>query len=137
MSVDRIFTAVVLPAPFGPSREKTVPSGTARSMPSRTTLSPYDLRSPFAAIAKLVMKGAPLLQVAGAYELRVLRGAGCCELLRGTGSCELRNGLQAARGDVAVGRGGADVQFGGAVVLEGVADAAVAGPGVQGGRDAG
>ncbi|OEJ45727.1 hypothetical protein AR457_17840 [Streptomyces agglomeratus] len=54
--VERIFTAVVLPAPFGPSREKTVPSGTARSTPSSTTLSPYDLRSPFAAMAKLVMR---------------------------------------------------------------------------------
>jgi hypothetical protein len=38
--VERILTAVVLPAPFGPSRENTVPSGTARSMPSRTVLSP-------------------------------------------------------------------------------------------------
>jgi hypothetical protein len=40
-------------------------------------------------------------------------------------------------GDVAVGGGGADVEFGGAIVLEGVADAAVSGAGVQGGRDAG
>jgi hypothetical protein len=38
--VGRIWTVVVLPAQFGPSREKTVPSGTARSMPSSTTLSP-------------------------------------------------------------------------------------------------
>jgi hypothetical protein len=36
-----------------------------------------------------------------------------------------------------VGGGGADVEFGGAVVLEGAGDAAVAGAGVQGGRDAG
>ena len=40
MRVERILTAVVLPAPFGPSREKTVPVGTARSIPSRTVLSP-------------------------------------------------------------------------------------------------
>ncbi|GHB55672.1 hypothetical protein GCM10010306_056980 [Streptomyces umbrinus] len=46
MSVDRIFTAVVLPAPFGPSRAKTDPVGMRRSMPSRTVLSPNDLRRP-------------------------------------------------------------------------------------------
>src|SRR5215469_12112793 len=45
--------------------------------------------------------------------------------------------LEAAGGDVAVAGGGADVEFGGAVVLEGIADAAVTGAGVQGGRDAG
>ncbi len=44
---------------------------------------------------------------------------------------------EAAGGDVAAGGGGADVDVGGAVVLEGVADAAVAGAGVQGGGDAG
>jgi hypothetical protein len=40
MRVERILTVVVLPAPFGPSREKIVPSGRARSTPSSTTLSP-------------------------------------------------------------------------------------------------
>ena len=40
MRVERILTAVVLPAPFGPSSEKIVPSGTARSTPSSTILSP-------------------------------------------------------------------------------------------------
>src|SRR5262245_53616084 len=44
-------TVVVLPAPFGPSRPKIVPAGTCRSMPSRTTWSPNDLRSPAALIA--------------------------------------------------------------------------------------
>ena len=44
-------TTVVLPAPLGPSRAKTVASGTSRSMPSSTTLSPKDLRSPEAQIA--------------------------------------------------------------------------------------
>lgn len=44
MSVDRICTVVVLPAPFGPSSANTVPDGIRRSMPSRTVLSPYDLR---------------------------------------------------------------------------------------------
>jgi hypothetical protein len=46
-----MWTVVVLPAPFGPSSEKTVPSGTSRSMPSSTSWSPNDLRSPVAAIA--------------------------------------------------------------------------------------
>jgi hypothetical protein len=40
ISVERICTAVVLPAPFGPSRANTVPAGTCRSMPSSTSLSP-------------------------------------------------------------------------------------------------
>ena len=51
IKVDRICTAVVFPAPLGPSRAKIVPSATSRSMPSSTTLSPKDLRSPVAAIA--------------------------------------------------------------------------------------
>ncbi len=46
--VDRIFTVVVLPAPFGPSSAKTSPSPMLRSTPSRTTFSPYALRRPFA-----------------------------------------------------------------------------------------
>src|SRR5258706_7107784 len=39
--VDRTFTVVVLPAPFGPSSAKTSPSPMLRSTPSRTTFSPY------------------------------------------------------------------------------------------------
>src|SRR4051794_30160729 len=50
-SVERIFTAVVLPAPFGPSSANTDPAGIRRSMPSRTVLSPYDLRRPTAETA--------------------------------------------------------------------------------------
>ena len=38
--VERIWTIVVLPAPFGPSSAKTVPSATSRSTPSSTTWSP-------------------------------------------------------------------------------------------------
>ena len=49
--VDRIWTVVVLPAPFGPSSAKIVPSATSRSMPSSTTWSPKDLRRPVAVIA--------------------------------------------------------------------------------------
>ena len=45
MSVERIRTIVVLPAPFGPSRAKIVPSATARSTPSSTTVSPNDFRT--------------------------------------------------------------------------------------------
>jgi hypothetical protein len=51
MSVVRIRTIVVLPAPLGPSRAKIVPSATCRSIPSRTVLSPKDLRSPTVLIA--------------------------------------------------------------------------------------
>ena len=40
MSVVRIETAVVLPAPFGPNRPRTEPVGTARSRPSSATTSP-------------------------------------------------------------------------------------------------
>ena len=46
MSVERICTVVVLPAPLGPSSANTLPSAISRSMPSRTTLSPKALRSP-------------------------------------------------------------------------------------------
>src|SRR4051812_5348591 len=108
--VDRIWTVVVLPAPFGPSREKIVPSGTARSTPSSTTLSPYDLCSPFAAMAKFVMM----------------------VLLRGCGS-------ETAGDDVAVAGGRADVELGGGAfgVLERVVDPAEGGAGVQGCRYSG
>ena len=46
-----MWTIVVLPAPFGPRRANTEPAGTSRSMPSRTTCVPYDLRRPVARIA--------------------------------------------------------------------------------------
>src|SRR4051812_32364500 len=59
MRVERIWTVVVLPAPFGPRSEKIVPRGTCRSMPSRTTLSPYVLRRPVASMA-----GVPVVPVA-------------------------------------------------------------------------
>jgi len=57
--VDRLVAAIrdreALPAPLGPSSEKTVAAATSKSMPSRTTLSPYALRSPETAIAELFM----------------------------------------------------------------------------------
>ena len=37
-SVVRILTVVDLPAPFGPSRPKTVPAGTAKLSPSRARM---------------------------------------------------------------------------------------------------
>src|SRR6185437_12642969 len=52
--VERIRTVVVLPAPLGPSSEKTAPSAMSRSIPSRTTVSPYAFRSPATAIAERV-----------------------------------------------------------------------------------
>jgi hypothetical protein len=51
INVEKMCTIVVLPAPFGPSRAKTVPRGTSRSILSRTTLPPKDLLSPVAVIA--------------------------------------------------------------------------------------
>src|SRR5215813_15175805 len=56
INVVSTFTVVVFPAPFGPSREKTVPAGTSRSMPSSTVLSPNAFRSPETAIAEVVMR---------------------------------------------------------------------------------
>ena len=49
-SVVRIRTAVVLPAPFGPSTPSTVPRGAARSSPASATVSPKRLVSPLASI---------------------------------------------------------------------------------------
>src|SRR6266480_148462 len=43
MIVVRIRTAVVLPAPFGPSSPNTVPCGTSKSTPSRATTCPNRL----------------------------------------------------------------------------------------------
>ena len=59
ISVERICTIVVLPAPFGPSSANTLPSATSRSTPSSTTCSPKDLRSPVAVMAERVMAAAP------------------------------------------------------------------------------
>ena len=46
MSVDRMRTVVVLPAPLGPSMAKMVPAGTSKSIPSSTTVPPNALPSP-------------------------------------------------------------------------------------------
>src|SRR5262249_24234999 len=45
-SVARMRTTVVLPAPLGPRSAKTVPRSTVKSIPSRTSRSPKDLRRP-------------------------------------------------------------------------------------------
>src|SRR5215470_9385237 len=55
--VARIRTAVVLPAPLGPSRPSTLPAWTARSMPSSAMTGPNRLASPCAAIAGSAMAG--------------------------------------------------------------------------------
>ena len=44
-------TAVVLPAPLGPSRPRTVPAGASRSTPSSARTSPNDFTSPDTLIA--------------------------------------------------------------------------------------
>src|SRR6516162_6961515 len=56
-TVARIRTAVVLPAPFGPSRPSTLPASTARSMPSSAATGPKCLTSPLAPIAGSAMSG--------------------------------------------------------------------------------
>src|SRR5580700_3606100 len=53
--VVRMRTAVVLPAPFGPSTPSTVPRGTARSMPRSACTSPNDFVSPSTRIADPVL----------------------------------------------------------------------------------
>src|SRR3984885_12209295 len=61
--VARMRTAVVLPAPFGPSRPSTVPLRTARSTSASALVSPKDFLSPVASIASSVMRpvwAAPL-----------------------------------------------------------------------------
>src|SRR6516225_5641431 len=67
INVVRTLTVVVLPAPFGPSMEKTDPAATSKSMPSSTILSPYAFRSPETAIAELLMRplSAPPLTCTG------------------------------------------------------------------------
>lgn len=47
-------TAVVLPAPFGPSRPWTVPRATVRSSPSSAHLSLYLFRAPSTMIASVI-----------------------------------------------------------------------------------
>jgi hypothetical protein len=51
MTVARIRIVVVLPAPFGPSRPKIVPTGTSRSMPASACTSPNSFVSPSTRIA--------------------------------------------------------------------------------------
>jgi hypothetical protein len=50
-SVARIRTAVVFPAPFGPSTPSTPPAANSRSTPSSATTGPKHLPSPSATIA--------------------------------------------------------------------------------------
>src|SRR5262245_6170944 len=53
-SVVRILTAVVLPAPLGPSKPKTVPVATSRSMPRNASTEPKFLTSPSTTIAPAI-----------------------------------------------------------------------------------
>ena len=63
-SVDRIFTTVVLPAPFEPSRAKMLPRATSKSTPRSTSSFLYDFSRPCTWIAGpwtgcAVMSGSP------------------------------------------------------------------------------
>jgi hypothetical protein len=49
--VDTIFTTVVLPAPFEPSRAKMLPRATSKSTPRNTSSSEYDFVRPWMRIA--------------------------------------------------------------------------------------
>jgi hypothetical protein len=49
--VVRIRTAVVLPAPFGPSRPRTLPARAVKSTPHNARTGPYDFSSPSTTIA--------------------------------------------------------------------------------------
>src|SRR6202030_2353026 len=53
-SVVRMRTAVVLPAPLGPSMPSTVPRGTEKSMPRSACTLPKDLCSPETSMARSV-----------------------------------------------------------------------------------
>jgi hypothetical protein len=50
-----MFTTVVLPEPLGPRSAYTLPSGTSRSTPVSTWLSPYLLWSPVTDIAGFLL----------------------------------------------------------------------------------
>src|ERR1035438_2913539 len=58
-------TAVVLPAPFGPSTPSTVPRGTDRSMPRSACTSPNDLVRPSTRMAGTVLVSVTTSSCAG------------------------------------------------------------------------
>ena len=76
-SVDRIFTTVVLPAPFEPSRAKMLPRATSKSTPRSTCSSLYDFSRPctWIAWACCVVIGRPSF-VSGVFAGGALDGAG-------------------------------------------------------------
>jgi hypothetical protein len=47
-------TVVVLPAPFGPSRPRTLPSATVRSTPASAVVAPKRFTSPSTTIASVM-----------------------------------------------------------------------------------
>ena len=59
-SVDKIFTIVVLPAPFEPSRAKMLPRATSKSTPRSTRSSLYDFSRPCTRMAASVVIPVPL-----------------------------------------------------------------------------
>src|SRR4051795_3129296 len=86
----RIFTVVVLPAPFGPSRPKSSPGRTAMSIPSsavmirRPSEERYSLRR-------------PLTSTTASFMTRVVRGiavAGCAVMIAGSSDVRQRSVLR-------------------------------------------
>src|SRR5580700_3002820 len=70
MSPRIAFSAVVLPAPFGPIRPRMRPVSTVRSMPASATVEPYALRRPWASMQGM---GSALLGTAGGRAQQLFR----------------------------------------------------------------
>jgi len=86
-SVARTRTRVVLPAPFGPSRPNTAPSGTARSTPASATVAPKRLVTPLDP-----SRGR------GGWDLDHARGHDLNILLRGAGQVRMSLRIQPLHG---------------------------------------
>ncbi len=91
-SVVRIDTAVVLPAPLGPSRPSTVPSGTVRSSPARACTEPNRLASPVAMIASVT---PDTIGVRDDRPMRISRAGRSTGTHPGARSAQLRVSVQA------------------------------------------
>src|SRR5918996_1580054 len=91
-SVVRMDTAVVLPAPLGPSSPRIVPFGTVRSRPSRATTSPYRLTSPRASMMSISVPPPSSKHRCDVFDPRLPSGA--CDRL--TGDCQCCFGARKA-----------------------------------------
>src|SRR3954469_9334554 len=67
-------SVVVLPPPFGPSNATTLPAGTTRSTPCRTSMRPYAARTCFSSSTGVVMRSRPRQVVGVLRHLGMLQG---------------------------------------------------------------